>query len=192
MLEGSLVRLEPLTWQHLPALTSVAVNNPELWRWTSNRVRSEDDLRRYMQTAFDWQAEGTCMPWAIVQKQTGQPIGCTRMADISQEHRSLEIGWTWVDPAHQRTGINVETKYLLLTHAFEAMGALRVALKTHHQNLKSQAAIRALGAVEEGTFRNHMIHHDGSARHSVWFSILPSEWPDVKARLEARMQRNAS
>ncbi len=189
-LEGELVRLEQLTWEHLPDLARIAIAHPELWRWTTSVIRSEADMRAYMETAFAWQAAGTCLPWAIFSRRDNAVAGSTRFMDISAANKSLEIGSSWIDPTYQRTGINVETKYLLLRHAFESMGCRRVAFKTHHENLKSQTAIRAVGATEEGTFRNHMIQPDGSARHSIWFSIVAEEWPAVKTRLEGRMARH--
>lgn len=190
-LEGNLVRLEPLAWEHMPALAHVAIANPEMWRWTNSIIHSEADMCRYMQTAFALQDAGLCIPFATISKRNGAAVGSTRFMEISAPNRALEIGGTWLDPACQRTGINVEAKYLMLRHAFESMGCLRVCWKTHHKNLRSQAAIRALGAVEEGTFRNHMVHHDGEPRHSMWFSVIAEEWPTVKLRLEERMARHS-
>jgi len=189
-LEGTLVRLEPLSIDHLPAFAEIAFQ-PQIWRWMTDPVATEEDLRSFVQTALDAAASGTAMPWATRSKADNRIIGSTRFADIQARHRTLEIGWTWLDPDYQRRGINVEAKYLQLRHAFEEMGARRVAFKTHHQNLKSQTAIRALGAKHEGIFRNHVIMSDGSPRHSHWFSIIAEEWPEVKANLERRMQRHA-
>lgn len=190
VLEGGLVRLEPLSWDHFPELCRVALSNSEIWRWSAN-IQSEQDLRSYLETAFAWQAAGTSIPFAIRSRRDGVVVGSTRYLDIQPQHRTVEIGATWIDPGYQRTGINVEMKYLMLRHAFEVMECQRVGLKTHHQNQKSQTAIRALGAVEEGTLRNHMMHYDGKPRHTVWFSIVLEEWPRVKQRLEERMQHYA-
>lgn len=190
-LEGNLVRLEPLAMDHLPALIEAA-KDPQIWQWWTDRMETEDDMRKYIQSGIDGASAGTVMPWATRAKNDDRLIGATRFADIQPRHRSLEIGWTWMNPAYQRTGINVEAKYLQLRHAFEVMGARRVAFKTHHENLKSQTAILALGAKSEGVFRNHYVMHDGSPRHSHWYSIIAEEWPEVKANLERRMQRNST
>ncbi len=186
-LEGNLVRLEPLSLDHLSALSGIAFH-PQIWRWMSDRMETESDLRRYIQVGLDSAAAGTAMPWATRSKKDNRIVGSTRFAEIHRLHRTLEIGWTWMHPDYQRSGINVEAKYLQLRHAFEVMGARRVAFKTHHQNLQSQTAIQALGAKHEGIFRNHVIMPDGSPRHSYWYSILDEEWPEVKAKLEQRMQ----
>jgi RimJ/RimL family protein N-acetyltransferase len=189
VLEGQLVRLEPMTSAHLPHLEKIAFA-PELWEWTNSRVTTHADLLRYVKTVLDQAAAGTAMPWVTSCRADGRVIGSTRFMDIIPEHRTLELGGTWVHPDYQRTGINVEAKYLQLTHAFEVMGVNRVALKTHHGNLKSQNAMRAMGATQEGVFRNHMIMHDGRLRHSVWFSVIRDEWPEVKAGMERRMRRD--
>ena len=189
-LEGNLVRLEPLSMEHYSALAEIAFN-PQMWRWMSDPMESEDDLRRYIQAGVDAAAAGIAMPWATRSKKDNRIIGSTRFADIQTFHRTLEIGWTWMHPDYQRSGINVEAKYLQLRHAFEVMEARRVAFKTHHQNLKSQTAIHALGAKHEGIFRNHVIMPDGSTRNSYWYSIIAEEWPEVKARLEERMAKHS-
>jgi N-acetyltransferase len=189
-LEGNLVRLEPLSMEHYSALAEIAFN-PQMWRWMSDRMESEDDLRRYIQAGVDAEAAGIAMPWATRSKKDNRIIGSTRFADIQTLHRTLEIGWTWMHPDYQRSGINVEAKYLQLRHAFEVMEARRVAFKTHHQNLKSQTAIQALGAKPEGIFRNHVIMPDGSTRNSHWYSIIAEEWSEVKARLKERMAKHS-
>jgi RimJ/RimL family protein N-acetyltransferase len=186
VLEGRLVRLEPLRVDHFPALAEVALDS-EIWRWTRTRVTSEADLRAWMDEALEQAALGKALPWVTTSRASGKVIGSTRYMDIDARNRGLEIGGTWIAPAWQRSGINVEAKYLQLRHAFETLGAIRVAFKTHHKNVKSQNAIAALGATQEGVFRNHMITQDGSFRHSVWFSIIQEEWPAVKIELEARM-----
>jgi N-acetyltransferase len=186
VLEGQLVRLEPLTLEHYDEMVQVALD-PSIWRWTQRRLMKAQDVREFIEIGLAEAAAGTSMPWATRIKLDGRLAGSTRFMDIVAPHRTLEIGGTWLNPAFHRTGINVEAKYLQLRHAFEAMGARRVSLKTHHANLKSQNAIRALGATHEGVFRNHLVHSDGSARHSHWFSIIAEEWPEVKARLAARL-----
>lgn len=191
VLEGRLVHLEPMRMEHLPALAGVAMN-PEIWRLMSSQVSNEEDLRNWMETALTQAAAGMAMPWVTIDRQSGEVAGSTRFMDIHRGNRTLEIGGTWLNPRYQRSGINVEAKYLQLRHAFEEMGAVRVALKTHHENFKSQRAIQDLCAKPEGTFRNHMIMPDGSARHSMWFSIIREEWPEVKRQMEERMQRAVS
>jgi RimJ/RimL family protein N-acetyltransferase len=191
ILEGERVRLEPMSLEHIPALTEVAFE-PSVWRWIGFRMNTPDDLRRYVEVALAEAAEDVSMPWVTRCKIDGQIVGSTRFMDINREHRRLEIGNTWIHPDYQRTGVNVAAKYLQLWHAFEGMGVRRVALKTHHQNFASQRAIRALGAKEEGTFRNHMLYPDGSTRNSIWFSVIQEEWPEVRNHLEERMRRDGA
>lgn len=188
VLEGDRVLLEPLTQQHLPELAQIAFES-SIWRWTSRRIDTPEDLQTFVRIALSEINAGTAVSWATRSKATGKLAGSTRLYEISQEHRTMELGGTWLHPDYHRTGINVEAKYLQLTHAFEHMNALRVSLKTHHENLKSQTAIAALGVKFEGIFRNHMIMPDGSIRHSHWYSIVREEWPEVKANLEARLAR---
>ena len=184
-LVGKRVRLEPLHIDHVDDLWA-AGNHECLWCYMGTRVSNIDEMRQWVETALQWQAAGTCMPWVTRCADDNRVIGSTRFANIVQQHRVLEIGWTWLTPQMQRTRRNPEAKLLQLTHAFEVMGARRVELKTHHLNLHSQQAMRAMGATEEGTFRNHMIGPDGSTRNSVWFSVIAEEWPAVKARLQQR------
>jgi RimJ/RimL family protein N-acetyltransferase len=176
---------------HFPALAEIAFD-PLMWKWMNDSMANEADLRRYIQNALDASAAGTAMVWATCSKTDNRVVGSTRFADIQTAHRSLEIGWTWIHPNYQRSGINVEAKYLQLRHAFETMGARRVAFKTHHNNTQSQNAILALGAKHEGIFRNHIIRPDGSTRHSYWYSIIEEEWPEVRLHLERRMQKHAA
>lgn len=185
-LEGNHVRLEPLSLNHLEQLCEVGLE-PELWRWTASQVRTREEMGAYVETALKWQAEGTALPFATISKQTGRLVGSTRFANIDRENRHMEIGWTWIASPWQRTAINTEAKYLMLRHAFEKLGCVRVEFKTDSLNEKSQNALRRIGAKEEGTFRNHMIVHDGRYRHSVYFSVIESEWPEVKARLEEKL-----
>lgn len=185
-LQGEHVRLEPLSFDHLEQLCEVGLE-PELWRWTAAQVLTSADMRAYVVTALKWQAEGTALPFATISEQTGRVVGSTRFANIDSENRHLEIGWTWIAPQWQRSAINTEAKYLMLGHAFEKLGRIRVEFKTDSLNEKSRRALLRIGAKEEGTFRNHMIVHDGRYRHSVYFSVIESEWPEVKARLEERL-----
>src|SRR5579872_2995278 len=181
-LQGSAVRLEPLTMNHLPGLVRVGLD-PELWRWIPTNVKNADDMRAYVDRALDEQRQGTSVPFAIVAHPTGDVIGSTRYMNIDRCNRRLEIGCTWLTAAYQRGRSNTEAKLMLLTHAFETLGALRVELKTDALNHKSRTAIARIGAKEEGTFRKHLITDSGRVRDTVYFSIIDTEWPAVKERL---------
>jgi RimJ/RimL family protein N-acetyltransferase len=181
-LRGPVVVLEPLSLDHVEPLSRVGLD-PEIWRWNPSAVATPDEMRAYIQTALEEQRRGIAVPFAIVHAPTGEVIGSTRYANIVPEHRRLEIGWTWIAPRFQRTAVNTNAKLLLLTHAFETLGANRVELKTDALNEQSRAAILRIGAVQEGIFRRHMVTDSGRLRDSVYFSIIASEWPAVKARL---------
>ncbi len=187
-LEGRHVRLEPLTPEHVPGLAEVGLD-PELWRWTLALLETPDDVRRYVETALREQAEGRSLPFATVDAATGRAVGCTRFCSVDRENRRVEIGWTWVARPWQRTPANTEAKYLMLRHAFETLGCVRVELKTDALNARSRAAILRLGAREEGVLRRHMLARGGRSRDTVYFSILDDEWPGVRDGLEARLAR---
>ncbi len=186
VLGGRHVRLEPLREDHVAGLAAVGLDEG-LWRWIPAPVRTVEEMAAYIATALREQAQGVSLPFALVERQTGKPIGSTRYGNIDRANHRVEIGWTWVAREWQRTAINTEAKYLLLKHAFETLGCIRVELKTDSLNERSRAAILRIGAREEGTFRNHMITASGRIRHTVYFSIVASEWPAVKAGLEARL-----
>lgn len=183
-LEGRHVRLEPLSQAHHGDLSAVGLEE-SLWRWIPTPVRTPEEMSAYIATALDEQARGVSLPFALIEKAGNRAIGSTRYGNIDRMNHRVEIGWTWVAPAWQRTAVNTEAKYLLLKHAFETLGCIRVELKTDSLNERSRAAILRIGAREEGTFRNHMITASGRIRHTDYFSILDSEWPDVKSRLQA-------
>jgi RimJ/RimL family protein N-acetyltransferase len=185
-LEGQHVRLEPLTMAHHAALWEIAKDH-ELWRWTATDVRTPDDLKGYMETALHEQAEGRSLPFATIARSIGKPVGSTRFGNIDRLNHRVEIGWTWIGREWQRTALNTEAKLLMLTHAFETAGCMRVELKTDALNQQSRAAIARLGAKEEGTMRKHIITQLGRVRDTVYYSILDEEWPAVKARLQARL-----
>lgn len=189
-LEGVHARLEPLSQAHLDSLAAVGLDE-ELWRWIPTPVRTRQDMLAYIQLALQEQERGASLPFAIVEKASSRPIGSTRYGNIERTHHRVEIGWTWVAGPWQRTPINTEAKYLLLKHAFESLGCMRVELKTDSLNERSRAAILRIGAREEGVFRNHMITESGRIRHTVYFSIIDSEWPSIKSRLEARLQSHS-
>jgi N-acetyltransferase len=188
VLEGRCVRLEPLTLEHTAGLAEVGLDG-DLWKWIPIPVRTPEEMRAYVQTALNEQANGSALPFALIEKSTGRTLGSTRYGNIERTHHRLEIGWTWVAREWQRTAINTEAKYLLLRHAFETLKCMRVELKTDSLNARSRAAILRIGAREEGTFRNHMLTASGRIRHTVYFSIIDSEWPDVKAALETRLRQ---
>ena len=181
-LSGNIIRLEPLTMDHHAGMCEVGLD-PELWRLSTAAVRTPDDMRKYIETAMLWQQQGTALPFATIEQSSGRVIGSTRFANIDLANKRAEIGWTWIARPWQRTAVNTEAKYLMLKHAFETLGFIRVELKTDSLNERSRNAILRLGAKEEGFFRNHMICDTGRIRHSVYFSIIDSEWPEVKARL---------
>lgn len=187
-LTGDSVRLEPLAAHHAADLARVGLD-PALWRLQPEPVATPDDMRRYVERALAAQQSGACLPFVIVLQSTGQIIGSTRYMDIALAHRRLEIGATWLTPGSQGTGANTEAKFLLLQHAFETIGIMRVVFKTELSNTQSRQAILRIGGVEEGVFRKHLIAQSGRTRDMVYFAILDEDWPAVKARLLARMHR---
>jgi RimJ/RimL family protein N-acetyltransferase len=191
ILEGNHVKLEPLSLGHLDALCAVGLD-PELWKFTTVNIRNGEEMRTYIEEAVRLQAAGTVMAFATRDKKTNKIVGSTRFADIQVAHRTLEIGWTWIATAFQRTAVNTEAKYLMLRHAFEQMHARRVMLKTDETNVKSRAAIARIGAKQEGILRNHMLVWDGRNRNSVIFSIIAEEWPQAKRNLEAKQAERVS
>lgn len=187
-LEGTVVRLEPLSHAHLEALTAIGLD-PELWALTMSRVRTPEDMRHYVDQALAEQRAGTSVPFATFDRASGRVIGSTRFGSIAPAHRKAEIGWTWIARDMQRTAANTEAKYLMLRHAFEVWQCVRVEIKTSTLNERSRRAILRIGATEEGILRHHMINPDGSLRDTVYFSILDREWPSVKTRLETMLQQ---
>ena len=182
-LAGRHVQLELLEQAHIAGLTDAAAD-PAIWRHTAFGP-SQD---AYFSAAFDAQASGEQIPFAVRRVKDGKLLGMTRLFEIDEAHKRCEIGYTWYIPEEWGTGTNPEAKLLLLSHCFENWGARRVQFKTDHENLRSQAAIAKLGAVKEGVLRAHMIRPDGSQRDSMIYSITREELQDVKARLEARVR----
>lgn len=186
-LVGNNVRLEPLQSNHAVDLYHAA-QDPTTWLYMPyNPSGSLGDIEVWISTALQAQETRTEIPFAIIDLATGHAVGSTRYLNIMPKDRGLEIGSTWLAREVRRTSVNTECKYLLLCHAFEALGAIRVQLKTDSRNMTSQRAIERLGAVKEGVLRNHMIMPDGYYRHSVYYSVIASEWPTVKTALEAKM-----
>lgn len=187
-LEGKIIRLEPLAESHCQDLIAVG-NDERIWRYSVHgKVQTFEDMLAWIQKMLRFQAAGTDLPFAVIHLQAGKAIGVTRFSFIEPPHRHLEIGGTWYGVEYQGSGVNTEAKYLMLRHAFEYLGCIRVQLKTDARNLHSQRAIERLGAVKEGVLRQHMINPDGYRRDSVYYSILDLEWPAIKQRLESQLQ----
>jgi RimJ/RimL family protein N-acetyltransferase len=187
-LEGEFVRLEPLSLDHHTGLCEIGLDE-ELWRWVPVPVTSPDEMRGFIEQALKQQAAGEALPFATLSKTANRVVGSTRYLAIDRANRRLEIGSTFVGKDWQRTAVNTEAKYLMLRHAFETLGCLRVEFKTDSLNTKSRNALLRLGSTEEGIFRNHRICADGRIRHSVYFSITDEDWPTVKADLENKLAR---
>lgn len=187
-LQGKWARLEPLSLEHAPGLFQIA-QDEDIWRHMPVPTpTNEADVRAWIQEALDIQLRGLFLPFAIIDLATNKAIGSTRYLDISPHDRHVEIGWTWLAKSYWRTPLNTECKYMLLQHAFETLGCIRVSLKTDLRNERSQRAIERLGAVREGVLRRVVIMHDGYQRSSVYYSILDDEWPAVKFALREKMK----
>ena len=189
VLTGQYARLEPMTEAHTSALAEIGVQQPFWHFMLYGDMRTVDDMQHWVRDILSRAEKGTDLPFVAVHLESGRVAGATRYLNIMPKDRGLEIGGTWYGPNFQRTVINTECKYLLLRHAFETLGCIRVQLKTDSRNERSQKAIERIGAIREGVLRNHIILLDGQYRHSVFYSILDTEWPVVKKRLEEMMAR---
>ena len=189
ILTGAHVRLEPMTKEHIPALAEIGLGQPFWHFMLYGDMNSEEDMRNWVGDILERAEKGTDLPFVAVHLASERLAGATRYLNIMPKDRGLEIGGTWYGSDFQRTPVNTECKYLLLRHAFETLGCIRVQLKTDSRNERSQRAIERIGAVKEGVLRNHMILPDGYIRHSVFYSILDTEWPGVKRRLEEMLAR---
>ena len=180
-LTGKFVRLEPMSEAHIPALAEIGVGQ-DFWHFMLyGEMKTEADMRNWVTDILSRIGD---LPFVAIHLASGRVAGATRYLNVSPKDRGLEIGGTWYGLDFQRTAVNTETKYLLLKHAFETLGCIRVQLKTDARNVRSQKAIERIGGVKEGVLRNHMILPDGTIRHSVYYSILDSEWAGAKVRLE--------
>lgn len=189
-LEGSVVRLEPIRREQGPLFWEVAKDGADdIFRWIPYRMKTRQDFESWLNKALAEQERGESVVFSTVERQSGQVVGSTRFMNIDRANRRVEIGSTWIAPAWQRSGVNTEAKFLMLRHAFEVWGCYRVELKTDALNHKSRNAILRIGAKEEGTLRRHVVTWTGRVRDSVYFSILDSEWPEVKKKLEAMRAR---
>ena len=184
-LEGRIVRLEPLTAEHEEGLW-LASRDPRTWRWLSVvQPQTRAGWNAFVEQALTAAAEGHEIPLVTLRHE--KVVGSTRFLALRPEHRSVEIGWTWLHPSMWGTGANVEAKLLQLEHAFDVWGCRRVELKTDALNERSRGALEALGATVEGIHRNHMLVRDGENRDSAWYSVTDDDWPSVHALLEARL-----
>ncbi|MEI9959522.1 MAG: GNAT family protein [Ferruginibacter sp.] len=179
ILQDELVRLEPLEEKHYELLLPVAMNKM-LWEFTGAKVNSEADFKRYFDTALLEKKNKKSYPIAYYNKQTQQYVGCTRYGNIDFPNKRVEIGWTWLDPSLHGKGFNKHCKFLLLSYGFEKLELNRIELKTSHLNLRSQKAMRKIGAVQEGVLRRHSINEDGLVRDTMYFSFIAEEWPVIK------------
>jgi RimJ/RimL family protein N-acetyltransferase len=186
-LEGRLVVVEPLTRAHAEGLR-LAAADAVVWRWMTAPAHEPEGFEPWLEATLAAAEEGTEVPFAILLRESGEPVGSTRFMTLRPEHRGLEIGWTWHSPRVWGTGVNVDAKRLLLAHAFDDLGCLRVEFKTDADNERSRAALEALPARFEGVFLKHMLVRDGERRDSAYYAITDDEWPAVRANLERRLE----
>jgi N-acetyltransferase len=187
-LNGKYIRLEPLSLEHVKDLAAAGCDE-RIWEYmVYGTIRTEDDMRLWVGEMLSRQSILGDIPFAVVHRKSGKAVGATRYMEIVPQHKRLEIGGTWYGLEYQKTAVNTECKYLLLTHAFESLGCIRVQLKTDSRNERSQRAIERLGAVKEGILRKHMITPDGYIRHSVYYSIIDTEWPSIRDSLTKKLQ----
>lgn len=188
-LQGKHVRLEPMTEAHVPGLAQIGIGQ-SFWDFMLyGNIQTEADMRNWVLDILSRAEKGTDLPFVAIHLASGRVAGATRYLNIMPKDRGLEIGGTWYGTDFQRTPVNTECKYLLLSHAFETLNCIRVQLKTDKRNERSQKAIERLGAKKEGILRNHMILPDGRFRDSVFYSILDTDWADVKKNLEEMMTK---
>lgn len=188
-LQGKHVRLEPMTEAHVPGLAEIGIGQGFWDFMVYGDIKTGDDMRNWVLDILSRAEKGTDLPFVVIELASGRVAGATRYLNIMPNDRGLEIGGTWYGQDFQRTHVNTECKYLLLTHAFETLKCIRVQLKTDSRNERSQKAIERIGAKKEGILRNHMILPDGRFRDSVYYSILNTEWDQVKRNLELMMSR---
>ena len=187
VLDGGLVRLEPLSRDHADGLWD-ASRDHATWTWLPiARPETRTELDRWLETALAAAAGGTEIPFVTVAREDDRVVGSTRFLALRPEHRVVEIGWTWLHPSVWGAGVNVEAKLLMLGHAFETWGCRRVELKTDALNERSRKAMEAFGARFEGVFRKHMLVRDGENRDSAWYAVLEDDWPSVRDGLAARL-----
>jgi RimJ/RimL family protein N-acetyltransferase len=187
-LEGTYIQLAPLSLDHHVQLCEVGLDE-DLWRLTTIRLQTPEDMLKYMQTALQGRVEGVALPFVIIEKSSGKVIGTSRYHNINRATRRLEIGFTWIAAGWQRTPVNTETKYLMLKHAFEEYRCIRVEFKADVSNERSRQALIRIGAKQEAILRNYVSSGHKGLRDLVLFSIIDTEWPEVKAALEQKLKR---
>ena len=186
-LEGEIVVVEPLAPGHEDGLWEAA-SDPRIWRWMPlNAIESRETFAAWFAEALERTGAGLDQAFAVLDAKSGAPLGSTRYLALRPEHRGLEIGWTWLSSAAWGRGANVEAKLLLMGHAFDVLGCMRVEFKTDALNERSRAALEALPAQFEGIFRRHMLVRDGALRDSAWYAVTVETWPETRRRLEARL-----
>ena len=183
ILEDERARLEPLTAAHFDALKAIALSNADIWKFTLANITDEASFTAYFDTALQEKENKTAYPFAMFDKKENRYVGCTRFANISFRDKRMEIGWTWIDPLVQGSGINKHNKFLMLQFAFETLHLNRVELKTAGTNLKSQRAMEKIGAIREGVLRKHSINDIGAVRDTVYYSFISDEWPAIKEKI---------
>jgi RimJ/RimL family protein N-acetyltransferase len=188
-LEGKFVRLEPMRFGNLEALFQAGFADKSIWDLTTNVMENFGDMRHYVETALAELERKVSLPFVTIEKSTNKIVGSTRFSNIDVKNLKTEIGWTWIVPEWQKSFVNTEAKYLMLSHAFEVWECIRVEFKTDALNEKSRNAILRIGAKEEGILRRHMITELGRYRDSVYFSIIDSEWEAVKSNLENKLRK---
>ena len=186
-LKGRFVTIEPLSKEHLDDLCDIGLD-ASIWQWSPEPITTKDSMALYINTALSEQSKGVSLPFVTRENETERIVGSTRFGNIDIPNRHVEIGWTWLAPAWQRTSVNTEAKLLMLRHAFEVWNCIRVEFKTDSLNERSRNAILRIGAKQEGIHRNHMITESGRFRDSVYFSIIDTEWSGVKAKLNSRLE----
>ena len=189
-LEGAHVRLETMRLEHLDGLVAAGTGHG-LFRYFPLALETAEGMRAFVEFSLAGLAKRTVLPFTTIERTTGRIVGSTSYLAIEPAHKRLEIGGTWITPSHQRSAVNTEAKLLQLTHCFEVLGCNRVEFKTDSRNEKSRTALARIGAVEEGAFRAHMVMPDGALRTSVYFSVIASEWPGLKARLGQKLARSS-
>ena len=187
-LYGKSVRLEPMRREHLPGLTAAGAYE-DLWKWTRDFAHTPESMSAYVEQALADAVAGRAIPFVTIDRASGTVIGSTRFANIDPHNRHVEIGWTWITPSFQRTHVNTEAKYLMLCHAFEKWGCARVELKTDVLNERSRKAMLRMGAKEEGTLRKHVLAYNNRWRDTIYYSVLDTEWPEVKGFLLHSLDR---
>jgi N-acetyltransferase len=188
-LDGATVRLEPIRREHAGQFWEVAKDAlDDIFQWIPYRLKTAEDFERLIETSFAEQERGDSVVFATVERSSGLVIGSTRFMNIDRLNRRVEIGSTWIAPGWHRTAVNTEAKYLMLRHAFEVWQCMRVELKTDALNQRSRDAILRIGAKEEGTLRQHLVTWTGRVRDTVYFSMLDTEWPSAKQRLEVKLR----